>query len=51
MSKKYSKAAEETISKKMDKMKNEDMPHRQKVAIAIEEARKEHQKVPPKKKG
>lgn len=46
--KKYSDEAEETISDKMDIIKNEDRPQKQKVAIAINEARQKGLKVPKK---
>ena len=46
---KYSKKAEKDISAKMEKMKNEDRPQKQKVAIAMSEARKKGDKVPKKK--
>lgn len=46
---KYSDDAENAISNKMDKMKNEDRPQKQKVAIAISEARQKGLKVPGKK--
>lgn len=42
----YSKEAEDAISAKMDKMKDEDRPQKQKVAIAISEARGKGFKVP-----
>lgn len=50
---KYSEKAQESISAKLRKMKDEDRPEAQKVAIAISEARKKGLKVPPppKKKG
>lgn len=48
---KYSKAAQRAISAKMDKMKGEDKPQAQKVAIAISEARRKGLKVPEKKHG
>lgn len=44
----YSKAAQKSISSKMKKMKDEDKPHAQKVAIAISEAREKGYKVPKK---
>jgi hypothetical protein len=47
--KKYSKGAKEFISNKMHKMKDEDRPQAQKVAIAMSYARKKGLKVPPKK--
>ena len=43
---KYSKAAEEAISEKMEKMKDEDKPQKQKVAIAISVVRGHGFKVP-----
>ena len=49
MSKKYSKKAQKAISAKMHKMKGEDRPQKQKVAIAMSEARKKGLKVPKKK--
>lgn len=45
----YSKLAQRFISKKMDKMKDEDMPNKQKIAVAMSYARKEGYKVPKKK--
>jgi hypothetical protein len=48
--KKYSKKAEKVISAKMEKMKDEDKPQKQKVAIALSEAREKGLKVPAKKK-
>lgn len=50
MSKKYSKKAEKAISAKMHKMKGEKKPQKQKVAIAMSEARKKGLKVPKAKK-
>lgn len=47
---KYSDKAKETISNKMEKMKGEDKPQDQKVAIAMSEARQKGEKVPPPKK-
>lgn len=47
MSKRYSKLAERMISSKMEKMKNEDRPQEQKIAIALSEARRAGAKVPP----
>lgn len=47
---KYSKKAEKAIGNKMDKMKGEDKPQKQKVAIALSEAREKGLKVPPEKK-
>lgn len=49
MTKKYSKRAEKFISAKMHKMKGEKKPQKQKVAIALSEARKKGLKVPKKK--
>jgi hypothetical protein len=46
---KYSKEAQRVISDKLRKMKDEDRPQDQKVAIAISEAREKGYKVPPKK--
>jgi hypothetical protein len=46
---KYSKKAEKAISAKMHKMKGEKKPQKQKVAIALSEARKKGLKVPKKK--
>lgn len=43
---KYSKKAQEFISKKMETMKEEDIPHKQKVAIALSYARKKGYKIP-----
>lgn len=51
MSKKYSKKAQEYISKKMHKMNGEDKPQDQKVAIAMSYAREKGLKVPKKKSG
>lgn len=50
MAKKYSKKAEKVISAKMEKMKGEDKPQKQKVAIALSEAKSKGLKVPKKKK-
>ena len=50
MAKKYSKKAEKVIGAKMEKMKGEDRPQKQKVAIAISEAKEKGLKVPSKKK-
>jgi len=50
MAKKYSKKAQKAISDKMSKMKGEDKPQKQKVAIAMSEAREKGLKVPAKKK-
>lgn len=47
---KYSKKAQKAIGAKMSKMKGEDKPQAQKVAIAMSEARKKGLKVPKKKK-
>lgn len=49
---KASKKAQKVISSKMEKMKGEDKPQKQKVAIAMSEARSKGLKVPkaPKKK-
>lgn len=47
--KKYSKKAQEVISKKMEIMKGEDKPQKQKIAIAISEAKGKGLKVPSKK--
>lgn len=46
---KYSKAAKKAIANKMGKMKDEDRPQDQKIAIAISEARKKGFKVPKEK--
>jgi hypothetical protein len=46
MAKRYSKAAQKTISRKMSKMKGESRPRKQKIAIAINTARAKGQKVP-----
>jgi hypothetical protein len=48
---KYSKKAQKAISAKMHKMKGEDRPQAQKVAIAMSEARSKGLKVPKEKKG
>lgn len=45
----YSKEAKKVISAKMRKMRNEKRPRKQKIAIAISEARAKGLKVPPKK--
>ena len=50
MAKKYSKKAEKVIAKKMEKMKGENKPQKQKVAISLSEARRKGLKVPKKKK-
>jgi hypothetical protein len=47
---KYSTKAQEAISEKMHKMKHEDKPQSQKVAIALSEAREKGLKVPKEKK-
>lgn len=47
---KMSKKAQEAVAKKMKKMKGEDKPQAQKVAIAMSEAREKGLKVPAKKK-
>lgn len=47
---KYGEKAEKVIAKKMHKMKGEDKPQKQKVAIALSEAREKGLKVPPEKK-
>lgn len=47
---KYSAKAQEAISHKMSVMKDEDRPHKQKVAIALNEAREKGHKVPKSKK-
>ncbi len=49
MASKYSKKAEKVIGNKMHKMKGEKKPQKQKVAIALSEARKKGLKVPKKK--
>lgn len=46
MKSKYSKKAEKAIGSKMHKMKGEDRPQKQKVAIALSEAREHGFKVP-----
>lgn len=46
----YSDEAEEAVGDKTDKMKNEKKPQKQKVAIAMSEARGKGLKVPPPKK-
>lgn len=43
----YSKEGEQAIAEKMHKMKGEDRPQAQKVAIAMSEARRHGFKVPP----
>lgn len=48
--KKYSAKAEKVIGAKMEKMKGEDRPQNQKVAISLSEAREKGLKVPPAKK-
>lgn len=48
---KYSKKAGEYISKKMSAMKKEEMPQKQKVAIAMSMAREKGLKVPKPRKG
>jgi len=45
---KYSKDAQEVISKKMHKLKDENRPQAQKVAIAISYAEKDGLQVPKK---
>lgn len=50
MAKKYSKKAEKAIGAKMHKMKGESRPQKQKVAIALSEARSKGLKVPKAKK-
>lgn len=52
MKQRYSKLAERLIAAKMHKMKDEDRPYKQKVAISLAEARAHGAKVPmaPKKK-
>lgn len=45
---KYSEEAENTISHKMEIMKDEKKPQKQKVAIALSEAREKGLKVPKK---
>lgn len=45
----YSKAAEDSIGSKMHKMKDEDRPQAQRVAITMSEARKKGLKVPSAK--
>lgn len=44
MSKKYSKKAQEIVSEKLHKMKDEDRPQKQKIAIALSYARKKGSK-------
>jgi hypothetical protein len=46
---KYSAAAKKAISSKMNKMKDESKPQKQKIAIALSEAREKGLKVPKKK--
>lgn len=46
---KMSKKAQKAVSAKMHKMKGEDRPQKQKVAIAMSEARKKGLKVPKAK--
>ncbi len=48
--KKYSKKAQKAISSKMHKMRGENRPQKQKVAIALSEARRKGLKVPKKRK-
>ena len=50
MSKKYSEKAQKAISAKMHKMSGEDKPQKQKVAIALSEAREKGLKVPKEQK-
>lgn len=45
----YSDKAKKAIADKMKKMKDEDKPHDQKIAIAISEAKEKGYKVPKKK--
>lgn len=47
---KYSEKAQKAISKKMHKMKDEDKPRAQKIAISLSEAREKGLKVPKEKK-
>jgi len=47
---KYSAAAQKSISAKMHKMKGENRPQKQKIAIAMSEARAKGLKVPHAKK-
>lgn len=47
---KYSKEAQATIGAKMHKMKGEDRPQAQKVAIAMSEVREKGLKVPARRK-
>ncbi len=47
---KVSKKAQKVISSKMSKMKGEDKPQKQKVAISFGEARKKGLKIPKAKK-
>lgn len=44
---KFSKIAEKVIAEKMHKMKDENRPEAQKIAIALSEARAKGLKVPP----
>lgn len=46
---KYSKKASAYIGRKMHAMKNENRPHKQKVAIAINKAKKRGFKIPKAK--
>jgi hypothetical protein len=48
---KYSKKAQAYIGHKMSKMKGEDKPHAQKVAIALSMAREKGLKVPKERGG
>ncbi len=50
MIKKYSKKAEKVIKEKMEKMKGEEKPQKQKVAISLSVAKEKGLKVPAKKK-
>lgn len=47
---KYSKKAQDFIGKKMHKMKDEDRPKSQKIAIALSEARREGYEIPKKER-
>jgi hypothetical protein len=49
MAKKYSKLAGKIIEKKLNKMKNEDKPKKQKIAISLEYAKSKGFKVPKNK--
>lgn len=49
MAKRFSKLAERFIGEKMHKMKDEDRPQKQKVAIALSYAKKEGFQIPKKK--